>query len=65
MQERWSEYCKELYNHDINADKTALASLWTGQPQELEPCILLSEVEVATKRLNTGSHLESMVFAEN
>ena len=43
---------KELYNHDINArDNTAVASLWTGQPQELEPCILLSEVEAAIKKL--------------
>ena len=51
VRERWSEYCKELYNHDINGDNTAMVSLWTGQPQELEPCILLSEVEAATNRL--------------
>ena len=51
VRERWSESCKELYNHNINADNTALASLWTGQPQEIEPCILLSEGEAAIKRL--------------
>ena len=27
VRKRWSEYCKELYNHNINADNTALASL--------------------------------------
>ena len=51
VRERWSEYCKELYNHNINADNTALASLWSEQPQEVETCILLSEVVVALKRL--------------
>jgi hypothetical protein len=48
---RWSEYCSDLYNYDIDPDISTLADLWVGQEQEQEPDIIVAEVEAAITKL--------------
>ena len=51
VQNRWAEYCSELYNHDTKPDSTVLTSLWSNQQQEPTPDISISEVVAAVKKL--------------
>jgi hypothetical protein len=51
VRKRWSEYCSDLYNYDINPDNSTLADLWVGQEQEPEPDIIVAEVEAAITKL--------------
>ena len=57
IQEWWTEYMKELYNHPITINNTALSALSEGgsAAENLEePDILRSEIEMAVKKLKNG-----------
>ena len=58
VQERWTEYIKELYNYPIAASTDVLRMLADGGPGETEtteePDIARSEIEEAVKKLKTG-----------
>ena len=47
-EERWTEYCSELYNHKVNGDPSAL-----NCPQDNYP-ILCKEMEAAVQSLEKG-----------
>ena len=57
IQEWWTEYIKELYNHPISTDNTAFSASAAGDsgPENLEePNISRSEIEMAQKKLKNG-----------
>ena len=49
----WSEYCGELYNHNINVNQDVLNHLWPNECQEEIPNIMECEVEAAITKLKS------------
>ena len=57
VQEGWTEYIRELYNHPITTDNTALSALAEGVlgPEDTgEPDFLRSEIEMPVKKPKNG-----------
>ena len=52
--ERWTEYCKELYNYSINPDIPLLQTNTLANKEVTILPILKSEVEYAIKKLKNG-----------
>ena len=51
---RWTEYCGELYNYELQPDVSILHVNPTPEENEESPHVLKEEVEAAIKKLKTG-----------
>lgn len=51
VRSRWGEYCSDLYNYNIIPDMSVIAGLWKDQENEPDPCLTMSEIEAAIKKL--------------
>ena len=49
---RWSEYCKDLYNYQITPDRNLLSN--RKSYSEISPLIIKSEVEQAIRSIQKG-----------
>ena len=52
--QRWTEYCSELYNHELNGDESVL-DVPNSQSNDSENEIQKSEIEEAIKMLKKGN----------
>ena len=62
--QRWTEYCSELYNYELNGDERVL-DVPKSQSEDSENFILKSEIEEAIKMLKKESHLELTTYPVN
>ena len=51
---RWTEYCRDLYNHNISTDPSLLTSNDTSRDAQADLPVLREEVEAAIKTLKPG-----------
>ena len=52
--DRWTEYCRELYNHKLNVNKEDLGETNKRENNPIETQILRDEVEEAVKKMKNG-----------